>query len=111
MSLDDLLWWQAFNQPTRAGLSGDLLTDLGGGLLILALGLVVVTSLGLGAWHDRDPAVARRWLGAWAGPMVVLVYGILMALAVLWLVIPGAVLVVDVWNEPMLWSARPWGAA
>lgn len=109
MTLDDLLWWQAFNQPTRAGVTGDLLTDLGGGLLILALGLVVVLSMAMGLWDDRDPAAVRHRMGAWAAPVLVLVYGILMALAVLWLVVPGAVLVVAAWNEPLLWSGRPFG--
>ncbi|MEF8792382.1 hypothetical protein [Thiohalorhabdus sp.] len=106
MSLDDLLWWQAFNEPTQAGVTGDTVADLGGGLLILALGLVLVMSMALGLWDDRDPAAVRHRIGAWAAPVLVLIYGILMALAVLWLVVPGAILAVKAWNEPLLWTAR-----
>lgn len=110
MILDDLLWWEAFNRPTQAGVTGDLLLDFGGGLLIATLGLTLVFAMAAGVWSDRDPEVARRWLGPWAGNLLVLVYGVLMALAVLWLVIPGMALVVVAWNEPLLWSGWALGA-
>lgn len=105
--LETLFWLRDLGPVYRPGITGSPWFDLGLTLLVTAGGVAILWSLGQEVAGGREYQRLLRWLGGRGETWLILLYGIGVGAALAGLVVPGAIALVDVVTDRVLWATDP----